>query len=204
MAKTKQKILDQALKLFNQQGGVADVSIRQIAKEMGISHGNLIYHYKTKAEVIQGLHELLLAHALTINQNLDRQNFDISKLHEATLQGFEIVYEFRFLFYDLLYISNSYPKMRKTLIEVEKVRSEMYADIINLSIQNGLMREPEYQLEYEQLIKRIKIFSDHWISSASIYEQGEKHEIIGEYSRLFMSHFYPYLTEKGKEKFLIE
>ena len=198
MKKTKQKILASALQLFNQHG-IADVSIRQIAKECGISHGNLIYHFKTRAEIVQGLHDQLFAHAIQINQDIDVDQFDIRQLFQATRDGFEVVYDYRFFFYDLLYISKTIPPLREVLIQIEKVRAEMYRKVISLSVKHKLLRKAEYDGEYEQLIQRIKIFSDHWISSAAIYEDKSRDQIIQEYARLFMGHFYPYLTKKGKE-----
>ncbi|WP_240510954.1 TetR/AcrR family transcriptional regulator [Algoriphagus antarcticus] len=45
--KTKEKILLTAIKLYN-PSGVQIITSRHIAAEMGISHGNLDCHYKTK------------------------------------------------------------------------------------------------------------------------------------------------------------
>jgi len=50
-SKTKTKILATALGLFNNEGESA-VSSVDIASVMGISPGNLYYHYKGKDEII--------------------------------------------------------------------------------------------------------------------------------------------------------
>jgi len=47
---TKTKILSTALELFNNEGE-AQVSSVDIASVMGISPGNLYYHYKGKDEI---------------------------------------------------------------------------------------------------------------------------------------------------------
>ena len=202
MSKTKQKILDSAILLFN-QNGVANVSIRQIAKEAAISHGNLIYHYPNKESIVLGIHEKLLEQAVQLNQLIDPKKFDIKELHTITKTGFEIVLQFRFLFFDLLYISNTMPKMREILREVEKTRSDMYMSVIQLSIKNSLMRGEEYDGEYVQLIHRIKIFSDHWITSSAIYDTHVDQHSIGKYAELLLSCFYPYLTPEGKKEIRI-
>jgi AcrR family transcriptional regulator len=51
MKKTKESLLKVAQRLFTKQG-VAEVSLRSIAAEAGISHSNLIYHYPTKNDLI--------------------------------------------------------------------------------------------------------------------------------------------------------
>ena len=52
MSKTKRKILDAALKLFNQHG-LINVRLQQIANEVGISVGNLAYHFYAKEAIIK-------------------------------------------------------------------------------------------------------------------------------------------------------
>lgn len=198
MGNTKLKILEKACELFNQHG-IADVSIRQIAKEIGISHSNLIYHFKDKSAIVHGLHGQLLDNAINLNQKIEVERFDIHYLFETTKTGFEIVYRFRFFFYDLLYIVKTIPDMRATLIQIEKTRAMMYDQVIQLSIKNKLLRAPDYLGEYDQLIQRIKIYSDHWLASAAIYEDRPIEEIVIKYSKLFMGHFYPYLLAEGKK-----
>lgn len=53
---TKTRILSTALQLFNNEGE-AQVSAVDIASVMGISPGNLYYHYKGKDEIIAALFE---------------------------------------------------------------------------------------------------------------------------------------------------
>ncbi len=54
--KTRDRILECALTLFNQQGE-PNVSTLEIANEMGISPGNLYYHFHGKEPLILSLFE---------------------------------------------------------------------------------------------------------------------------------------------------
>ena len=54
--KTRDRILECALMLFNQQGE-PNVSTLEIANELGISPGNLYYHFHGKEPLILGLFE---------------------------------------------------------------------------------------------------------------------------------------------------
>ena len=51
--KTRDRILECALQLFNRQGE-PNVSTLEIANEMGISPGNLYYHFHGKEPLILG------------------------------------------------------------------------------------------------------------------------------------------------------
>jgi AcrR family transcriptional regulator len=200
MNKTKQKILNAALNLYN-QSGVSNVSIRQIAQDAKISHSNLIYHYPTHEDIFLGLHELLLARAIAINKEVNHSEITLIELFHTTKKGFSIVYDFAFLFNDLLYICVSYPRIKELMVSIEKTRSQMYQNVINELISVNLMRTEEFDNEYAQLINLIKIFSDHWLVSASIYDDLTKQEKLDKYSYLLMIHFYPYLTLEGKKEF---
>lgn len=72
-------------------------------------------------------------------------------------------------------------------------------NIIAELIATDVLRSEEFEGEFDDLIVRIKIFSDHWYESSSIYDDLSKDEKIYKYSRLLMQHFYPYLTEKGRK-----
>lgn len=59
MLSTKQRILNASVKLFNEYG-VDAVRLQQIAEEIGISVGNLAYHYKSKDAIIESVYEQVI------------------------------------------------------------------------------------------------------------------------------------------------
>lgn len=200
MKKTKESLLKIALRLFTKHG-VAEVSLRSIATEAGISHSNLIYHYPTKNDLINALHSELLTNAVALNQKVKVAANPIEGLFQSTQTGFRILYEYRFLMLDLNYILRDNKSLLKTFRDLEKVRASMYEAEIQKSVALKLMRGELYKGEFDELIERIKIFSDAWISSAEIYDSGSAEKIIQKYTRLFMGFFFPYLTEKGRKVF---
>ena len=54
MKKTQENILINTIQLFN-KNGVSNVRLQDIAKQAGISAGNLSYHYKLKKDLIEGV-----------------------------------------------------------------------------------------------------------------------------------------------------
>ena len=60
MNATKQKILMKSLELFN-TSGISKTSLRTISDEVGISVGNLQYHFKKREDIIEALYFQLVA-----------------------------------------------------------------------------------------------------------------------------------------------
>ena len=98
--KTRDRILETALQLFNEQGE-PNVSTLEIATEMGISPGNLYYHFHNKEEIVNALFgefEQEMAHLLdTITPPLNEAEDIWFFLHLM----FELIWKYRFFYYDI-------------------------------------------------------------------------------------------------------
>ena len=57
MTTTKEKIIETSINLFNEKGCL-NTSTRHIADELGISIGNLYYHFKNKEEIVIEIYEI--------------------------------------------------------------------------------------------------------------------------------------------------
>jgi len=100
MTDTKTRILDAALALFNERGS-ANVTTNHIAEAMGISPGNLYYHYRNKAEIVRALFLRIMA-AWTDNYALPAGKTPTPRMMDAMAAGnFEIQWQYRFFFRDL-------------------------------------------------------------------------------------------------------
>ena len=98
--KTRDRILNAALELFNQQGE-RKVTTNHIAAHLEMSPGNLYYHFKNKQEII---FELLLSYEDSVDKNLvvptDRKLTIEDKLNylQEVFQGW---WEYRFIHRDM-------------------------------------------------------------------------------------------------------
>jgi AcrR family transcriptional regulator len=80
--KTRDKIIDSALQLFNEQGTKA-ISTNHIAAAAGISPGNLYYHFRNKEDIIRVIFEQMDAYGM-------EQYFLIfNELQPGTLEAIE-------------------------------------------------------------------------------------------------------------------
>src|SRR5512138_823594 len=99
--KTRERILATALRLFN-ESGTAPVSTNHIADALGISPGNLYYHFRNKEEIIRALFEQQFAlwDELYILPNERMPTLaDLQQLVRAT---FITSWEYRFIYRELI------------------------------------------------------------------------------------------------------
>lgn len=97
--RTAERILLASLELFN-RFGVPNVSTTMIAADLGISPGNLYYHYPAKEELVNGLfkrYESGLGELLPASQGV--RNVEDAWFFMHSL--FELVWQYRFLYRDL-------------------------------------------------------------------------------------------------------
>lgn len=108
MSNTKSKILSAALDLFN-KSGLKNTTLQTIADEVGISVGNLAYHYKNKQDILSAHTEILdekLQKSLTHFRNFPNfLDFHIQLQHILEVQQ-----EFSYIFRNQGEIALNYPE----------------------------------------------------------------------------------------------
>lgn len=198
MNETKHKILIKSLKLFN-NGGISNVSLRNIADEVGISVGNLQYHFKKREDIIEALYFQLVE---KIDNVFVISTDDLLKSFlNISIEIYKILYEYNFFLLDFVAITRRNQKIKSHYSELSKRREVESLKIIDVLIKNGLFREELLKNEYRCLFKRIEVISNFWFSSILIQADVLSKESIQEYSILISQSIYPYLTDEAKNQY---
>lgn len=200
--KTRDKILQTALNLFNEYG-VPNVTLRRIAAEMFISQGNLNYHFKHREDIIEALYFQLFETFETEKAKLDTEKMDFQFVLDSTKAGMEALFKYRFLMIDFNQNMRENPKLHEHFKQLEIVRKQTYLHSFNLAIQAGIMRAPAFEGEYDGLNERIRVFSDFWIASAEVYNEPPEHT-VEKYHNLLVEMFFPYFTREAQREFLLK
>lgn len=202
MINIKDEILKSALRLFNEHG-ISQVSLRNISSEMGISLGNLTYHFKKREEIIDALY-LNLVNKLNevINEKLGMKNqFELLfETPNAILLNF---YEYRFLMLDFVLITRNHNSIGNHYRKLIKEREQQFEMLVNDLVLAKLLRAEIIDNEYKFLFKNLRIVSDFWLSCNSIDSIGKtrKKDVL-EGSQLLENIIFPYLTLEGRSAFL--
>ncbi|NSL86920.1 TetR family transcriptional regulator [Chitinophaga sp. Mgbs1] len=200
MTDTKAKIRAAALKLFNEQG-IDVITIRHIAKELDISHGNLQYHYKNSNDIIQALFDELTS---AVNNNVQH-----AESHTATTFAdfcaeieafFGIIWHYRFIFLQFIEVTRRVPGIKTTYNSWDQPRQQQMLRLFHSLQQQNVFRTDIPDHIWKGLLTQMYIMLDFWLSHNEIKLNLKGKKAVRHYSGIFCNLFYPYLTPKGREQ----
>jgi AcrR family transcriptional regulator len=127
--KTRDRILECALKLFNQEGE-PNVSTLQIANELEISPGNLYYHFHGKEPLVLELFERFQAEIAPLLSPPDDVQLDVEDYWLFLNLMVERLELFRFLFQDLSNLAGRLPKLARGIRHWLNALKRTLADLL--------------------------------------------------------------------------
>jgi AcrR family transcriptional regulator len=143
---TRSRIEDAALSLFNAEGTHA-VSTRHVAAKLGISPGNLYYHFGNKEEIVLSLYERIEAHLLGIVVPLQRPAQSFDDVLQYLDRIFAHLWEFRFFYRDLTTLLQEVPGLKeryRALAERVQANARM---LFASMVEEGWMEASDEQID---------------------------------------------------------
>ncbi len=193
---TKEKILEEALKLFN-ENGTDKVTVRHIAKEMGISHGNLCYHFPNTDDIIYKLYENLVAELSAEISKLPVKEIDLWLIYKTTRITFSLLYKYKFLMLDFVGIMRRIERIKIHYRELVKFSKQEFAMAMQFLVAAGYLKPPVTEEHYPSIIEINFILGDFWVSRAEIMFEGAEKEKLNYYLSLMFAPVISSMTEKG-------
>lgn len=130
--KTRDRILDTSLALFNEEGE-ADTTTIDIANEMDISPGNLYYHFKGKEQVVEELYAQFHARVLVALQEITAQTKgDPKEILAGLALVSDILQQFKFVSQDLRGLHERYPRLRASISKLLTLLNKTLVALVKL------------------------------------------------------------------------
>ncbi len=194
---TKEKILVAALGLFNERGTDV-VTVRHIAQAVGISHGNLCYHYANTDTIIVTLYQQLVER---INQAMVRptqeDRVDLATVEQLIRLTMIALYEYRFLMLDFTGIMRRCPAIWQQHRVLIDHRKGLFRQLLNQLRAQELVRPAFYPDYDDHLLGQVFVLSDFWMASAEWSQQATPAQQLDQYQRVLKALLVPLLTEQG-------
>jgi AcrR family transcriptional regulator len=163
--RTRERILGAALSLFN-RWGEPGVTVSAIAADIGISHGNLYYHYPSKEKILEDLFanfrrdmEAILAAPETRPANAEDVWLFLHLM-------FETIFKYRFLYRDLNELLSRHHSIEKHFREILDQKVETAVALMQSLVKAGTMQASD--AEIYTLAENMAIIATYWLSYAFV------------------------------------
>lgn len=167
-ARTRDRILDTALELFN-RGGPDRVTTAEIALAVDINEGNLYYHFRTKESLVLALFARFEADAMMLVATVDGADEGAAATYAGFLrQWFSLVWNYRFLFRDLVGLIALAPSLVEPVRTISAAMRLAVGDIVGRMQKAGLVTIPES--ERDAVLTNLWIVSTYWAAYLNLQE----------------------------------
>lgn len=194
MSNIKELIITTALTLFN-QNGVIKTAPRKIAEEMGISHGNLTYHYPKKEQMIQVLYDQMFG-------EMEGRIQAPTKVSLQFLQNllnfyYQFQYRYRFFFLDIVEITRLYPDIAQRHLATQKKRVQETRMMLEMYVQEELLIPEKLTGSYDQIAHMIWFINNAWMGQQWVFGQKPEPKDSQTTMQMIWQLVIPYFTDKA-------
>lgn len=190
---TKAKILKVATRAFNKKGFGA-VNLKELAQQLGMSRGNLAYHFKDKelllAAIVAEMWKKIREEKLKAKRTVSFKN-----LRTLTQLYYTFQQEYSFIFLDTHVTNHPIVKDQFRVMIQQSILD--FEEIIAFGIQVGNLKEEQFPGTYKSLAFSVWMLGFYWLSQQ--ITRGEK--TVADAEKVIWSLVIPHMTPKGIEAF---
>jgi AcrR family transcriptional regulator len=200
--RTKSRILETATRLFNEKGTKA-VTTNHIAAAMGISPGNLYYHYRNKEEIIRAIFAQM--HEVRLNDyreiNAERGPGTTVSMEETFLMIQRFNWRYRFFKRELAALVQSDPELKEQFVASNRQHLATVRSAIDLSIGQGFFREIDSH-QRDLLAEQIWMIALFWLNYLEVGGEEVTEESLRRGNEILRNMLLPYLSDTAVETVL--
>lgn len=165
--RTRDRILKTALDLFN-ESGTAAVSTNHIAEALGMSPGNLYYHFGNKEEIIRALFEQQFALNDQIYALPDDQQPTLIDLQNLVRAAFQMSWEYRFVYRELIALLRRDALLQSRWAAVRARGFVGFHELVAQFVAAGVLRDPGDPAVTTRLAELCWLISEFWLASVEV------------------------------------
>jgi AcrR family transcriptional regulator len=165
--KTPERILATALRLFN-EAGTAPVSTNHIADALGISPGNLYYHFRNKEEIIRALFEQQYARWDALYALPDDRMPTLADLQQLVRATFVTAWEYRFMYRELIALLRRDAQLQRRWVEIRTRGFDGFRQLVELFVAAGVLHTPGDPSVVTRLAELCWLLGEFWLASVEV------------------------------------
>jgi AcrR family transcriptional regulator len=186
---TKDRIIDAAVELMN-RSGVGSVTTNHIAAHLGMSPGNLYYHFKNKEEIIRAAFDRMNVEAEVV-WRLD-PSAGVNAVHRMLTGNLGLYAKYLFFARELPALLRSDATLRRRYRKIHKLRIEQLEDTLLPLIALGILKNLA-PADLMTLIESSWVIGLFGLPYSELAGRGTTDEEIVTTARMVMHLFKPYM-----------
>ncbi len=159
--KTRDKIVQASLELFNEHGE-RTITTNHIAAHLNISPGNLYYHFRNKEDIIRSIFSLYEQHLESGFQPYVDKEVDVDLLVGYFDAMFYTLWQFRFMYANLADILSRDETLKNRYLKAQQDVLARSTGVLEKLNQDGFLAVN--QADLKPLADTIKMLVSFWIS----------------------------------------
>jgi AcrR family transcriptional regulator len=193
---TRDRIIDTAIRLFNEEG-TGPVSTNHIAAALSISPGNLYYHFHNKEEIVRAIYDRLRS-AWEIAMTLPDRPPIVSDLRRLLEANAQIVWDYRFYYRELPALMRRDPELAAEYRAVRRGGLANIATLLGFFDSMGLLRIPDDAATLPELARICWILADFWLAFEELGDDPIGPDDLDRGVAPILRVLHPYFTEVAR------
>ena len=195
---TKERIIETAIELFNDKG-IKAVTTNHIAAAMGISPGNLYYHFRNKEEIIRAIFDQMDAQGFADYDRIiaDKPAGSLEAMEETFLMIQRFNWRYRFFKRELTALLLGDPVLQQKHIRVHQAMLQLVRHSLENSIAQGLLH-PMPEKDLGLFVEEVWLVTLFWLNYLEVGGEAITDETLRRGNDLVRQAVKLRLTEKGR------
>jgi AcrR family transcriptional regulator len=198
--KTRDRIIQASIELFNEQGE-RNITTNHIAAHLGISPGNLYYHFRNKEDIILSIYDEYAKKVLQMYDQVDPSEKPLEAILDYMDTRFQLMSRYRFFYQNISVLLAKNEHLHQKYLDVqvpliEKVKTMLYS-----------LRDAEF-IAFEEddvidIVSLLRIVITYWLTfhQTQSLEKDVKESAFNEGILKVLSILQPYATKQAKAEF---
>ncbi|MCB9313983.1 MAG: TetR/AcrR family transcriptional regulator [Lewinellaceae bacterium] len=193
MSDTKHQIMETAVRLFN-ESGFKNIALSQIASELGISKGNITYHFNKKDDLMLGIVRAM-DEELEVVIRRSKSFPSLNDIIEQTNIFYHFQLKYKFFYLDILEILRDYPEIAEAHKEYSLSSIQHIRASFDYCVGRGVFLPEPFPGAYDNLAHTAWMKGAFWLVQMEVLQKDCKD--IETFTNSMASLWYPFLTEEG-------
>jgi AcrR family transcriptional regulator len=164
---TRERIIDTASALFN-EAGTGPVTTNHIAQAMGISPGNLYYHFRNKEAIVRAIYARLRPAWEAASALPSDRPPTVADLQAILSRHFRIVWDYRFYYRELPALLRRDPELAREYREVRRAGLANIETLLRHLVDAGILIVPDADAALPELAQICWVLADFWLPFAEL------------------------------------